>query len=166
MSRYWPWLLVIPAALFVLIRGLSPGRPIELEKQELLRRHQELLQSVRQGNLDAWLALETENFVECTGEEIQQLSPSQRRTQRSLWLGTVKLERYEDASDPIVEVANDGSLAWLITRVRVVGTREGADGAETKLDSVEPWVELYRKVQGEWRLSGRQTGRCLNSQAP
>jgi len=157
---------VIPAALFVLIRGLSPGRPIELEKQELLERHQDLLRAVRQGDLDSWLALETEDFVECTAGEIREPSVAERRAERSLWLGSLTLRRYEDAFDPIVEVANDGSLAWLVTRVHVVGTKKSAAGVESEIDRTEPWVELYRKVQGEWKLSGRQPGRCDGSSTP
>jgi len=166
LSRHWPWLLLIPAALFVLIRGLSPGRPIELEKQELLQRHQELLRAVRQGDLDAWLALETEDFVECSEGKIRESSVSERRAQRSLWLGSLAIQRYEDTSDPVVEVANDGSLAWLITRIHLVGTKKDENGVETAIDSFEPWVELYRKVQGEWKLSGRQPGRCEGSSTP
>lgn len=166
MSRHWPWLLLIPAALFVLVRGLSPGRPIELEKQELLKRHQELLRAVRQGDLDAWLALETEDFVECSAGEISEPSIPERRAQRSLWLGSLTLTRYEDAFDPIVEVSNDGSLAWLITRVHIAGTKKGPDGVESEIDRTEPWVELYRKVEGEWKLGGRQRGRCQSSASP
>jgi len=166
LSRHWPWLLLIPAALFVLIRGLSPGRPIELEKQELLERHQELLRAVRQGDLDAWLALETEDYVECSDGQIREPSVSERRAKLSLWLGSLNLQRYEDASDPIVEVANDGSLAWLFTRIHLVGTKKNEDGGETGIDSLEPWVELYQKVQGEWKLRGRQSGRCEGVSTP
>lgn len=159
MSRHWPWLLLVPAVLFVTIRGLSPGRPLELEQQELLRVHGELLRAHREHDLEAWMALESDEYTEISRGEISHPTRAERAARRAVYLESTDFTRYEDLVDPELVVAQDGSVGWLACQVRVEGTQELPDGTQNAIADTWAWVELYEKIEGRWRLVGNASNR-------
>ena len=62
---------------------------------------------------------------------------------------------YDDLIRPVVRIADDGSLAWVIVQVKAHGVRLDEEGNETEpLDFVSAWIELYEKVEAEWKMMG------------
>ncbi len=159
MSRHWPWLLLVPAVLFVVIRGLSPGRPLELEKQELLKIHAELIRAHLENDLEAWLDLESDFQTVISQGEILHPTRAERAVQRSAYLESTRFTRYEDLIDPVAVVSEDGSLGWVSCQVRVEGVQTDEDGTERELASTWAWIELYEKSEGRWRLVGNVSNR-------
>ena len=53
-----------------------------------------------------------------------------------------------------VEISEDGSLGWLICQVEGRGVQRDEQGGERPIEFVYAWIELYRLVDGRWRLVG------------
>lgn len=159
MKRHWPWLILVPAVLFVVIRGLSPGRPLDLEKQELLRIHEEILRAHRENDLPAWMGVEGEALTVVSRGEILHPSAGERERSRKAYLESTSFTRYEDLVPPQVVVSEDGSLGWLVCRVRMEGVQRQADGGTSPVEATWAWVELYEKREGRWRLVGNASTR-------
>jgi hypothetical protein len=70
------------------------------------------------------------------------------------YFSAATFSRYEDVEGPIARVSNDGSLGWVIARVRVEGRYRHDDGAREPLDTTWGWIELYEREGGAWRRVG------------
>ena len=63
--------------------------------------------------------------------------------------------RYDDLIRPIVKISDDGSLAWVIVQVSAEGVRYNEKGdVSGPLEFVSAWIELYEKINGEWKMVG------------
>ncbi len=63
--------------------------------------------------------------------------------------------RYDDLVRPIIRVADDGSLGWVIVQVRAEGVRFDANGDPSgPLDFTCAWIAMYEKVAGQWKMAG------------
>ena len=62
--------------------------------------------------------------------------------------------RYEDLEAPITRISDDGSLGWVIAKVRVEGYYRTDDGAREPLDTTWGWIELYGRKDGAWLRIG------------
>jgi hypothetical protein len=57
---------------------------------------------------------------------------------------------WDDLEPPIIRIAGDASLAWMITRVQVRYTRPGGDPAEREVRFVYAGIDTYEKRDGRW----------------
>jgi hypothetical protein len=62
---------------------------------------------------------------------------------------------YDDMIRPQVKISDDGTLGWVIVQVKAEGVRYGnEEQAERPLEFVCGWIELYEKVEGNWKMVG------------
>ncbi len=62
---------------------------------------------------------------------------------------------YDDLVRPIVNISEDGTLGTVIAQISASGVRFDDNGLpDSPLEFVSAWIELYEKVQGQWRLTG------------
>jgi hypothetical protein len=153
MSRSWPWLLLIPAVLFVLWRGLRPGPDAEIVARRLQEHHATLLRAHLEDDLDAWMDLEAEDYVEVARGEIRRPSRVEREARRRRWLDATEFSRYEDLVEPEVHVSPGGDAGWVLCQVRVEGAHE-QDGETSSIEAVWAWIELYERRDGMMKLVG------------
>jgi hypothetical protein len=150
-----------PFALAALLLCLHPavssaqtsGAPAA-DERALRAAHETILRAHRENDLAAWTSLEADEYVEASGGRVTFPTREERRTRRAPYLRETRFTRYEDLREPIVEVSDDGTMGWLIAEVAVRGTRTRADKTEEPVEFVAAWIELYRKMDGRWRLVG------------
>lgn len=131
----------------------------EAEENRLLALHERILSAHRAGDVDDWIALEAEDYLSVSGGEISRPSVADRRAARQSYLDSTTFTTYRDLVPPIVRVSEDGRLGWLISQVRIVGSRQSSKGGAMPIDEVWAWVELYEKRGGEWKLTGNVANR-------
>ncbi len=52
--------------------------------------------------------------------------------------------------EPIIRISQDGSMAWMITRVRVRRTQKDATGKEREQKFNYAGIMTYEKKDGKW----------------
>jgi len=153
VRRSWPWLLLIPAVLFVLIRGLRSGPSLEEVERRIREDHATILRAHLEDDLTAWMDLEADDYVEVSRGEIARPSRLEREARRRRWLESTEFSRYEDTIPPTVHVSSDGNTGWLICRVAVEGVHS-QDGETAPVEAVWSWIELYERQGGVLKLVG------------
>ena len=69
---------------------------------------------------------------------------------RERYLGMTDFHIYRDMVPPVVRLANDLSMGWLMAQVEIEGTQQTAEG-EASFRSVWAWIELFeRDAEGRW----------------
>jgi hypothetical protein len=142
------------------VAGCSPAPPTSDDaKAELLALHAQVLDAHRRGDVEPWMRAEADEFVSANGGEITFPTAEERRAARTPYLASTSFEVYRDLVTPVVEVSPDGLLGWVIAQVEVRGTRTAADSTTTPVADVWAWIELYRRIDGEWKMVGNVSNR-------
>ncbi|MDQ3803504.1 MAG: hypothetical protein M3416_06695 [Acidobacteriota bacterium] len=146
---------LITVLLFVAASGFARAQtrpPVDLEKEkaELLRLHK----ADREAHFktDAGLLQEAspEEFIAVSGGKIHRVKKADERKQFEEYFKGAKYYEWDDVEEPIVSVSQDGSMAWMITRVRVRRTQKDAAGAEKEEKFVYAGIMTYEKRAGKW----------------
>jgi hypothetical protein len=125
---------------------------------ELRGLHERVLEAHRNGDLEAWMAVEGEPYVSANNGTISFPGADQRRAAREPYLDSTTFTVYRDLRPPIVRISEDATLGWVIAEVEVRGTRV-SDGADTPVEAVWAWIELYENRSGVWKLVGNMSNR-------
>ncbi len=120
----------------------------------LLAAHAEILRAHRDDDVDAWMVLEPEVQIVGSAGRVVRVAAAERRAGREAYLAGAEFERYEDAVAPVVRVAGDCSLGWVMVEVVATGVSRTADGAEEPIDWRASWVELYARADDGWKMIG------------
>ncbi|GAB4522115.1 MAG: hypothetical protein Tsb0010_06320 [Parvularculaceae bacterium] len=121
---------------------------------ELRARHQAVIGHHLSGDVEAWLAGETDEVIVGFGGDVFVSAREDRRARRADYLGRNVYSRYEDTVAPVVEIAGDCSIAWLIAAVAVAGEARRDDGSMEPFAFRSSWIELYKRIDGEWKMVG------------
>ncbi len=146
MIRRVPLLLVIVAA--AACRPAAGG-----DADIILGIHERILQAHRARDASAWTDLEADTVVVASRGRIFESPRAERLAIRQQYLGSTRFSVYRDLRPPIVQVARDGSQAWLFANVEVVAHRDTA-GATDSTHTIWAWIELYERRGGRWLLVG------------
>ncbi len=155
VARTYGEVVAVEPAL-VLRYGRVPcvSEPTHAAEAELLAAHERILAAHRERDVEAWLALEADDYVSANGGEIRFPTKRERRAARQPYLESTTFTTYRDARPPMVGISDDGTSGWLIAQVETAGTRTLADGRQQALEAVYAWIELYRRVDGRWLVVG------------
>jgi hypothetical protein len=135
------------------LAATAPACDVEGATRTLRAMHQAVIAHHLNDNVDAWMGMEAETLIVGSRGELGVSGP-ERAAQRRAYLGATSFDYYRDMTPPIVRVADDCSLGWVMVQVEASGTRRGEDGAETPIAFQSSWIELYERVEGQWRAVG------------
>gem|GEM_PF-1598525 len=121
---------------------------------ELLSLHAAALQHHRDGDWRSLSLAGADASVSASRGEVAWASRQDVARRFEGYLSRARFTRYEDLAPPIVEVSGDGTLGWVIARVRVEGRYRADDGSAPSLDATWAWAELYRRDEGAWSRVG------------
>jgi hypothetical protein len=120
----------------------------------LLALHEGALAAHRDGDVDALVAPESDDYVMGNRGELFFPSKDERVAQLGPYLAQTRFTTYRDLVPPVVRVSTDGTLGWVVCQVRIEGTRTMPSGDAHPVDSTWTWVELYEKRGGRWVRTG------------
>lgn len=101
---------------------------LEKEKTELLRLHKADREAHFRTDVELLQRSSPQEFISVNRGKIHRSKKSDERKMFTDYFKGAKYDEWDDAEEPIVRVSNDGSMAWMITRVRVKRTQKDAAG--------------------------------------
>jgi hypothetical protein len=116
--------------------------------------HEKVMRAHRQGDVELILQDEAADYVVASRGEVLRPTLEERRQRLGPYLRSTTFQEYRDLTAPIVTVARNGTLGWVIVQVQARGTRKNAAGVAEPLEFVSAWIELYEKRRGRWYRVG------------
>jgi hypothetical protein len=145
--------------LLLLVSSGASAQEESLDRARLLQLHADLIRAHVEGHVDLWMSVEAEGYTSVNRGRVTFPSLTERREQRGAYLDATSFTTYRDLREPIVRVSRDGSLGWLIAEVEIAGATTQPDDEHRAFREVWAWIELYEKIDGEWRLVGNASNR-------
>ena len=159
---------LITILLFVISSGLAHAQTqtpvyLEKEKSELLRLHKTDREAHFKTDVDLLQQSSPEEFIAVSGGKIHRTDKATERKQFEGYFRGAKYHEWDDVEEPIIRISKDGSMAWMITRIRVKRTQKDAAGEETERKFIYAGIMTYEKKAGKWvRVANVSTFEPLN----
>src|SRR5687768_2870466 len=144
-------LAVVPA------HAAESARPASADEQRILTLHEAGLKAHMDGDIDALLAFQADDFLLVDRGEVSSLSKQDVRDFLGPYLASTKFEFYRDKVPPLVKVSKDGTLGWVAAQIEARGESLGANGQPKTIEAVFAWIELYERRGDEWVSIGNAT---------
>lgn len=68
------------------------------------------------------------------------------------YFSAVNFVKWDDVSDPIIKISDDGSLAYTVVDKIVEVTYKNADGNDSIGSTHFAWTAIYRKYGDQWKI--------------
>jgi ketosteroid isomerase-like protein len=132
-------------------------RPASADERRILALHEAGLKAHMDGDIDALLAFQADDFLLVDRGEISTLSKQDVRDFLGPYLASTKFEFYRDKVPPLVKVSQDGTLGWVAAQIEARGESAGSNGQSRTIEAVFAWIELYERRGDEWVSIGNAT---------
>jgi hypothetical protein len=123
---------------------------LEKERVELLRLHKADREAHFRTDVELLQRSSPGEFITVSRGKIQRAKKSDERKLFTEYFRGAKYYEWDDLEEPIIRVSKDGSMAWMITRVRVRRTQRDATGVEKEEKFVYAGIMTYEKQGGKW----------------
>ena len=125
---------------------------VDLEKETaaLLKLHQTGRQAHFQTDVDLLLSDQPEEFIYVRNGKIGKSTKAETRKMFEAYFKGAHYYEWDDLEPPIIRVSRDGSMGWIITRVKVRRTQKDDSGAEKEEKFVYAGIMTYEKRDGKW----------------
>jgi hypothetical protein len=146
--KYFIGIVIFAAGLNV----AQTRSPVDLvkERAELLRLHKADREAHLRTDIELLQRSSPEEFITVSRGKIHRAQKSDERKLFTEYFRGAKYYEWDDLEEPIVRVSRDGSMAWMITRVRVRRTQRNAAGEEKEEKFVYAGIMTYEKLGGRW----------------
>ncbi len=144
---------IVSIVLFAVgLNVAQTGSAVDLEKERaaLLRLHKADREAHFRTDVELLQRSSPEEFISVSRGKIHRATKSDERKLFTEYFRGAKYYEWDDLEEPIVRVSRDGSMAWMITRVRVRRTQKDATGAEKEQKFVYAGIMTYEKQAGKW----------------
>ncbi len=91
-----------------------------------------------------------EEFVAVSNGQIYQQTRADVEAFFTSYFEGASYSEYADIEPPIVRVSDDGTMGWIISRLRANRTEPDADGVPRSRAFVYAGIMLYEKRDGKW----------------
>ncbi len=143
-------LLLIALILVLSLTSCQSTVDIEKLEKELLQLHHKTIEAHL--NKDAGFFIEdiSENYMQVHNGEFVYPQKEDIYNMFTHYLNSTDFLVYEDVSEPIVRVANDGSIGWTIVQVNVKGEQKQENDSILTFDNTFAWITMYENINGKW----------------
>lgn len=121
---------------------------------ELRGLHEKVMRAHRESNVEILLEDEAPDYVVVSRGEVTRPTIQQRRERLGAYLKASTFSEYRDLVEPVVSVAADSTLGWVVVQVSAKGTQRTNEGEAVPIEFVSAWIELYEKRGGRWLRTG------------
>lgn len=132
-----------------------PAYDLLTEEQKLLRLHRTLVDDhffERSGGIQSGMG---DSLIILNQGNVYQVMRQESSDTIDKIMSSRIHHSYDDLIRPIVKISTDGSLGWVIARIKAKGVRVDENGKETgPLEFICSWIMLYEKIDGQWKNIG------------
>ena len=129
---------------------MSSAPDLAALRQEILSLHQGFIDAHLAENADFLVEGQSESFLSVSAGEIRRPTVEETREKLGTYLRNSTFPEYRYVCEPIVNLSQDGSMAWSVAQVKVAGTRRAEDGSLRPLDFVCAWVTVFERRDDRW----------------
>ena len=119
-------------------------------KEEILALHKASIDAHLEKNIPFFTQDVSDEFTTVSRGEIYKPTKEEINAMFTNYLENTEFSEYRDLQEPIVGFSKDGSVAWTIVQVKVVGKRKMDDGTIADLDFTSSWIMLYERQGDKW----------------
>jgi hypothetical protein len=138
--------------VFLSVRFVEPQLAVDLEKEkaDLLVLHKADREAHFKTDVDLLQASSPDEFISVSDGKIYRTTKADERKRFTDYFKDAKYQEWDDVEAPVVRIAKDASMAWMITRVRVIRTQKDATGVERERKFIYAGIMTYEKRAGKW----------------
>lgn len=142
----------ISLALIILSSCAPAERKVDLEKEReaLLAIHKKSREGDFNRNGSQLVDNSVDDFFFVNSGDVNRLTKQQRLQMYERSFDGATYSRWDDLEEPIIRISDDGTLAWMITRLEVARTKKDSTGIEHPEGFVYAGMMTFKKVDGEW----------------
>jgi hypothetical protein len=132
--------------------GVSPQKTVDFEKEkaELLKLHATGRRAHFQTDADLLFSGAIDDFISVSNGKISRPTVSESKARFREVFRDAKYFEWDDVEPPIIRISNDGSMAWMIVRVRVRRMKRDSAGVEKEEKFTYAGITTFEKRQGRW----------------
>jgi len=123
---------------------------LQSEATELLKTHQADRQAHFRTDVDLLLADHPDEFISVSRGKIAKTKKADTRKMFEGYFKGAHYYEWDDLEPPIIRVSRDGSMGWIITRLKVRRTQKDSSGSEKEEKFVYAGIMTYEKRNGKW----------------
>ena len=149
-------LLVVGVSSWSLLKAAPELWDNSLQKQaeaELLSLHKEERRAHFEHDVNFFLAHVAPQLLDVRDGRVNRMSRDDVREKFAEYFKTAKFSAWDDMEPPIVRVSADGTMGWMIVRVRIAYTENEKAGETTNENTVGAWMSAYEKQNGIWTMT-------------
>jgi hypothetical protein len=152
--RDWRGLGVVPfAAAIGIIGACGTGAADRAQdRREILRDYEAIKAAHFHRDAAAFLAPYDSGWMVVSGGSATARTHASAQPALQMYLDSISFTEITDVDPPRIEIATDGSMAWMLGHVRIRGQRRHADGASEPIGFESAFVDVWRKHAGQWRI--------------
>jgi len=143
-------MLLVLITFVITFFGCQSKPDFEKLRAEIIALHKTTIEAHWKKDINFFTKDISENYFSVGNGEIQKKTKKEITEQFTNYLNNTTFSEYRDLQEPIIGFSKDGSLAWSIVKVKIVGNRKMNDGAERELDFICVWITLYEKPGDTW----------------
>lgn len=115
-----------------------------------------LLQQERKAHFDRntemFMSEFADSMISVNKGKVSKATAEENKKRIGSYFGSVRFIKWDDVAEPIIRLADDGSLAYAIVQKQVILSRVDSIG-KSFIDTTDyAWVSVYRKHKGEWKV--------------
>ena len=120
------------------------------EKAALKHSHAADRKAHFKADVDRLLEDSADEMISVRDGAIVRISKAERRRVMAEYFRGARYAEWDNLEDPIIRVSDDGSMAWMITRLKVRRTQKDSTGVEREQKFIYAGIMTYEKRDGKW----------------
>ena len=140
-------------------RGFAESPAQKKAEGELLALHQADRRAHFDHDINGLLRNLGGELLDVRDGKINHLSREDVRKKFVEYFQSAQFTAWDDLEPPIVRVSDDGSMGWMIVRVRITytekesSTEKDSSGKKAVHDDTMAWMSVYEKREGHWTMT-------------
>ena len=140
------------AGSLVLVSLLLPPTYADLERERraVLQLHARAREAHLKGDAALLSSSAADQVRELSRGEFHIVTRDQMRAMFTDVFKSVRYQSWDDATPPVVQVSNDGRMAWMAVHITARVKQLESQPKEAAFQS--SWIATYEKQDGEWKM--------------
>lgn len=118
-------------------------------REEIATLHKADIDAHLNKNISHLIKNVSDNYFSVKNGEITFPSRQEIESDFKSYLDNTTFSEYLELEEPVIGYSKDGSLIWVIGKIKVAGTQKMSNGKEKNLDFICSWITLYERRKNE-----------------